>query len=314
MTVTEPTTDIESEIDCLQAGALVEPLALGTAIVTGRDRASWLNGLVTCELLAKKSGDAAYGLIVTKAGKIQSEVYVLVGADSLTIGVYADRLEAIVAELDRHLIMEDAEISGVDPAPSWSLVLGPRAGEAARAASSAGVASGLIVRGGLPAAVVAAPAAENARVMEAIAAAAAPSRIASSVGWERVRVEHGIPAFGTDFDDSNYPQEASLERDAVSFSKGCYLGQETVFMLEKRGHVKKRIVQLVVEGQVRVGDPISLPEGAQVGHVTSASVQAPHRSLALGWVKYKQAQAETELRVGSSRAVVTPLLAVQPDR
>lgn len=311
--MTGPTTDIEAEIDCVQAGALVQPLALGTAIITGKDRASWLNGLVTCELLAKKPGDAAYGLVVTKAGKIQSEVYVLVGADSLTIGVYADRLESIVAELDRHLIMEDAEISLSEPALTWSLALGPRAEAAARAASSAGATSGLIVRGGLSAAVVAAPATENDRVVEAIAAAAAPCRVASTAGWERARVENGITAFGADFDDSNYPQEASLERDAVSFSKGCYLGQETVFMLEKRGHVKKRIVQLVVEGEAQVGDRIALPDGTEVGHVTSASVQAPHRSLALGWVKYKQARAETELRVGESCAVVTPLLAVHPE-
>ncbi len=309
--MTEPTEDIEAEIDCVQSGALLQALGLGTAVITGKDRSSWLNGLVTCELLTKKPGDAVYGLIVTKAGKIQSEVYVLVGSEALTIGVYADRLEAVVAELDRHLIMEDAEITVPDQPTAWLLALGPRAQEAATAAAAAGARSGVVSRGGLPAAVVASPEATRERVIASVLGAAAPSRLASPAGWARARVENGITAFGVDFDDSNYPQEASLERDAVSFSKGCYLGQEAVFMLEKRGHVKKRVVQLVVEGEARVGDKITLPEGTEVGHVTSASVQGPHRSLALGWVKYKQARAETELRVGASEARVTSALAVQ---
>jgi len=140
-----------------------------------------------------------------------------------------------------------------------------------------------------------------------------PAAIATEGAWDRARVEHGVTAFGVDFDDTNYPQEASLERDAVSFEKGCYLGQEAVFMLEKRGHVKKRIVQLHVDGAVETGDPITLPDGAEVGRVTSRAVRPAGGNLALGFVKYKQARADTELRVGASRAVVTALLAVTPD-
>ncbi len=56
-----------------------------------------------------------------------------------------------------------------------------------------------------------------------------------------------MPRFGVDFDDQTLPQEASLERLAVSFNKGCYLGQETVFMLEKRGHAKKRLMRLAID-------------------------------------------------------------------
>jgi folate-binding protein YgfZ len=304
------TTDIEAEIDCAQSGVIVRPLALGTVLVTGKDRLSWLNGLVTCELVTKKPGDAAYGLVVTKAGKIQSEMYVLVGEDTLTIGLYRDRIDSLVAELDRHLIMEDAEIAVAEQPFVWMLALGPRAEEAAKGATAAGARAGLIARGGLPAAVVAAPEPAERAVLDAVASAAGPSRVASPDGWERVRVENGIPEAGVDFDDSSYPQEASLERDAVSFSKGCYLGQEAVFMLEKRGHVKKRLVQIVVLGQAARGDKITLPEGAETGHVTSAVVQSPGRTIALGIVKYKQARADTELRVGAYKAVVTSLLAI----
>ena len=132
-------------------------------------------------------------------------------------------------------------------------------------------------------------------------------------GWEVLRVEQNVARFGVDFDDQNYPQEASLEDRAVSFTKGCYLGQETVFMLENRGHVKKRIVQLLAVGDVSPGDKIALPDGTEIGRVTSRALRTPGQHLALGWVKYKQAKAETEVVIGNAKATVTHLLEVKGD-
>jgi folate-binding protein YgfZ len=86
--------------------------------------------------------------------------------------------------------------------------------------------------------------------------------------FEAIRIEEGIARFGVDFDEQNYPQDASIEKLAVSFQKGCYLGQETVFMLEVRGHAKKRLVQLAIDGgrDVPVGAPITAPDdAAEVG-------------------------------------------------
>ena len=304
--------DMEAELDCAQMGAIVRPLSLGTIAVSGKDRVSWLNGMVTCEVAKKAAEDAAYGLIVSKAGKIQTELYALFGEEDVWLGVYASRAAEIAAELDRHLIMEEAELEVLaEPAPAWLLALGPRAKAAVHAAREAGARAGLATRGGLPAAIIAAPAALLKATIDAITSSAAPSMIATPQGWERVRVEHGIVEFGVDFDDTNYPQEASLERDAVSFTKGCYLGQETVFMLENRGHVKKRIVQLLAVGDVAPGDKITLPDGTEIGKVTSRALRSPGQHLALGWVKYKQAKAETVVMIGNTKATVTHLLEVK---
>lgn len=306
--------DMEAELDCAQMGAIVRPLSLGTIAVSGKDRVSWLNGMVTCEVAKKAADDAAYGLIVSKAGKIQTELYALFGEEDVWLGVYASRAEEIAAELDRHLIMEEAELEVLaEPEPAWLLALGPRAKAAVHAAREAGARAGLATRGGLPAAIIAAPAALLKTTIDAITSSAAPSMIATPPGWERIRVEHGIVEFGVDFDDTNYPQEASLERDAVSFTKGCYLGQETVFMLENRGHVKKRIVQLLAVGDVAPGDKITLPDGTEIGKVTSRALRSPGQHLALGWVKYKQARAETEVVIGNAKATVTHLLEVKGD-
>jgi hypothetical protein len=307
--------DVEAELDCAQLGALVRELEGGTLVVRGADRQTWLNGLVTCDLAPKKPGDAAYGLVVGKTGKIQAEVYILVGAEDLLVGVPGPvgRAHALAESLDRYLVMEDATIEPQTEGMSWMLALGLRGEDAMTAARGAGARAGLSRRGGLPTAVVAAPSPARDAVLAAVTAGAAPSQVATPEGWERVRLEHGIAERGVDFEDDCYPQEAALEIDGVSFSKGCYLGQEAVFMLEKRGHVKRRLVQLMVEGDVSAGDPIKDAEGNVVGGVTSRILR-PGRNLALGYVKYKYAKSDTKLVIGEkSPAWVTVLLATKDD-
>jgi len=304
-------TDVEAEIDCARRGVLIKPTTLGTIRVTGKDRLTWLNGLVTCDLAPKKPGDAAYGLAVSKTGKIMDEVYVLVGKEELWVGVRSDHAAELVSSLDRYLVMEDAEIAVADGF-EWRMVMGARAAEAVAALRAAGAGAGLVLRGGLATAIVCAPESHAAAVVSAIEAACTPVRLASPAGWERLRVEHGIPEYGIDFDRDNYPQEPALEKDGVSFEKGCYLGQEAVFMLEKRGHVKKRLVQLVVDGRIAVGDAIATKDGVEIGKVTS-TIATPSGSLALGYVKYKHATAGNALLAGQSPAKVTGLLAIKLD-
>ena len=116
-----------------------------------------------------------------------------------------------------------------------------------------------------------------------------------------------VGRWGKDFSDENYPQEASLEAFAVSFQKGCYLGQEAVFMLQNRGHVKKKLVPLAIEGtaELPAGVEITGPEGAAVGQVTSWVPSADAAELiALGYVKYKQANPGNTLSVGGRAARV----------
>jgi folate-binding protein YgfZ len=242
--------DVEAELRAAQLGVLVRELPLRTLVARGKDRGAWLNGLLTCNLAKLAPPAAAYGLIVAKNGKIQSEVYTLLGDEDALIGLDAARAEQTTEVLDRHLVMEDVELELTPAGASkWAGAFGPLAEAACAAARAAGARAGVVRRGALPVAVFT-PA--SPEVVACVLAACGPAVVASDEGWMRARVEHGIPERGVDFDDTNYPQEAALERDAVSFEKGCYLGQEAVFMLEKRGHVKRRLVQLQVDGQGKI--------------------------------------------------------------
>src|SRR5690606_38101683 len=90
--------------------------------------------------------------------------------------------------------------------------------------------------------------------------------------FDALRVERGLPRFGGEFDTTFYPQEANLEKLAVSFDKGGYLGQEVVYMLENRGHVKKKLVPLDLEGDAPAapGAAITTEDGVAAADVRSS--------------------------------------------
>jgi folate-binding protein YgfZ len=114
-----------------------------------------------------------------------------------------------------------------------------------------------------------------------------------------------LPRFGVDFGEKNYPQEASLEKIAVSFSKGCYLGQEVVCRLEMRGHVIKKIVPvgLTTGDPPALGAEVKSTEGKVVGSVSSATTTEAG-SVALAMVRVDFTEPGTKLDVGGREATV----------
>jgi hypothetical protein len=305
--------------DAAREGALLHPRTdLGAFAVTGKDRLTWLNGLVTCDLAKLKPGAGAvhdgaasgpkprageagaYGLAVGKTGKIAAELWFVAGADHVVVIVARDRLESIRAHFDKHLIMEDAEMS--DPLDRAVLFAhGPRARDLVDAARIQKADAALVdwTGRGDAAVIVAAEGALDATRDALLAAAGAHAAIADEDAWEAIRVEWGLPKLGVDYDEQTLPQEASLEKVAVSFEKGCYLGQETVFMLEKRGHAKKKLMRIAIEGAdlPAKAAEIVLPEDGAVGSVTSVARAPEGGAIALGYVKYKHAVAGQALTV-----------------
>jgi folate-binding protein YgfZ len=286
----------------------LRPAGVATLVVTGKDRVGWLNGLITCDLVKRSAGEARYGLIVVKNGRVLSDATVVVCSEAVEVVLPAALAETVRTHLDHYLVMEDAEMAtGTDSVAVWMLH-GPRAEPVLAEALRAGAYGGHLDRTGLGGAVVLVPA-EREDVGAALARAieAAGGMVGDEAGWEALRLERGVPRFGVDFDDKMYPQEASLERVAVSFDKGCYLGQEVVCMLEMRGHVKRKLVPIVLDGAEvpAPGAEVTDASGAPAGNVTSAtSSPTLGKAVALAMVKRAQSEPGKRLVVGGVHAEV----------
>lgn len=278
------TVDV-AELDAATRAFLVEDRPeLGAIVVRGRDRKTWLNGLVTCDLATRKAGDGVFGLAVQKSGKLLAEVFVVLEAERIVVGAPRERVPGLLEHFDKHLIMEDVELEDASGDLGWLVLHGARAGEAAKRAGgveldATGLGGGVLVA--RPSELAASRAALLARE---------GAREASRAGLTQLLIARGVGRFGVDYGDEHYPQEAALEGRAVSFEKGCYLGQETVFMLQARGHAKKRLVTLAVEGAAHVerGAPVLGPDGVEVGSVTSeAPLAVDEGRLVLAFLKHK---------------------------
>jgi len=190
------------------------------------------------------------------------------------------------------LIMEDAELAPLEEPVLWLSLHGPEA--AARAASwalQAGGASAAIDFTGLGGAALVVP-----REHEPLVRAAGEGLWLDPERWTRLRLERGLPEFGVDFDGGDRPHEAALDRRAVSWSKGCYLGQEVVCMQDMRGKVKRSVRVLHVDApagaELTGGRIVSSATGKDAGTVTSAAYSARAGSwLAMGRVQLEAIDA-----------------------
>lgn len=270
---------------------LIQPLALSSLLVTGDDRNSWLDSLLTAEVKELPSGRAIPALFLTKQGKIQAEVLVL--SSSRGTEVAHTENEGLIEELDRYLVMEDAELA--PGGAHFFALLGSVPDQLA--AEVSGLCFEYVPLG--PEGRLLWTLVDEARVLEV---AAALGGVKDEVAFDSARVQVGWARAGVDFGPEDNPQEAGLEGSHVSFKKGCYLGQEVVCMQEMRGKVKRRVARLEASGPLSVGQVILNAEGQEIGKVTSAS-----GSRGLARIKAPAYAAGTEVRVGEVSARVSPL-------
>lgn len=293
--------DLAHAIALARTGTLLRERGdLALLVAAGRDRKTWLNGLVTCDLAKLAAGQGAFGLAVTKTGKLRAELLIGLGGERLYVAAPKERVEELYGELDRHLIMEQVELTQ-EPGLAALELVGPGAAGLLDAARAAGaeLAVPLDTTGLGGALIVGAQTNREALLAAVLAAGGEGAAVGDEAAFDALRLELGLGRFGVDYGDASYPQEAGLERAAVSFDKGCYLGQEAVFMLQVRGHVKQKLVSLEIAGDdaVPVGSAV-LAEGAQVGLVsTSGKSPVSNLVLALATVKYAHAEPGAALSV-----------------
>ena len=284
--------------------------------MTGPDRLRWLNGLVTCNV--EMPSREQYGLLLEKKGKIETDFHHVATEGSLYLVLPNDRIDAIYTILDHHLIMEDVELSKVALIPTWHFRPLPSAADANAPppASSNGEhdepSANVVLRG----------IGGDARIEATLVLSPEPrpgeGASLSDDEWNALRLHAGVPAYGVDFDGTMYPQEASLEEWAVAFDKGCYMGQEVVYMMQNRGHARRRLTHLTMSSDVEseaVAPNAEVKDegGMLIGSVKSA-IAVAGKTYVIALLKSSSAAQGATVRLGDAHAVVTgaPITTAKP--
>jgi tRNA-modifying protein YgfZ len=304
--------------DAARADALlVARHDLATFTVTGPDRLEWLQGVLTCDVAGLAAGDGQWGLVLSRQGKILSDVLVVAAQESVSLGIPSVSAPRVLEWLSTFLVMEDADIEDRSENVAWFAAHGPRGRDVAtRLAARFGGVAGAVDPTGLGGGVLLVPRGQGSAVV-AFARAELGVTIATEADWLRLRVERLVPLFGVDMDEHRNPHEASLDRRTVSWDKGCYLGQEAVCMLDMRGKVKRRLVLVALEGAPvpAPGTPVTNAAGTVVGETRSATESALFGgNIALALLAESATPPGTRVALGAPGALGALGVVVEPNR
>lgn len=309
--------------------ALVDRGNWGVLEVTGRDRATFLHALLSNEVKALAPGQGCAAALLDAHGKVQVVLFVWVLEDRIRLVMERGRTEKIAQALDHYLFAEKVSLrdasdetlslvlvgpeapatierlAGVrPPEPRWSHLTGSLDGVTVRLVTGGGET-------GDPDVWVSCAAAHGPRVWDAlVGGGASPIGVTA---YESLRIEAGTPLFGHDVDESTLLPEIPHEH-LVSYTKGCYPGQEVVVRIRDRGHVNRRLAGLVLEGEAVPPDGAEVVvDGAAVGRVTSATWSLGlGRPIALGFVRREHAEPGRAVAVRLGDRTVAARIAALP--
>ena len=283
------TTTLEEQVRVLREGCGLADGSSWTGRIEmlGADRLRFLNAYVTCEVKSLAPGEGAYGFLTSNQGRILADLVALAHEDRLWLQLPPGQEGAVLGHLKKYILADRVELRPLEDMVPL-LLAGPRSTEALgdaelppagdwhhHRARVHGTEVELQRTGRLGAE------AWTLWVSAYIAPHLAESLLevpgVEPVDFEAleiVRTEAGIPRFGRDFGPENFPQETGAEAEAVSYTKGCYLGQEVVARIHYRGGVQKVLRGLAFEGKVpETGTPL-VHDGREAGKVGTV-VQSP---------------------------------------
>jgi folate-binding protein YgfZ len=269
----------------------------GLLRVTGGDRVRFLNGMLSADVAALRPGQVASALQLDRKGHLQAEVEVIALEREIWLDLPGESEAALAAVLERHIIADDVKLESLTGTRSLLSIEGPGAAQTGGLAGPdlLWLPGGMLVPEGIR--VLGPPPA----VAELRARIGLPE--IGDAAAEILRIAAGRPRLGVDTNERSFPQEARLERRAVSFEKGCYIGQEIVARIQSRGGVNRLLVRLSADAEVTPGDEISAG-GRSTGRVTSAALSPLTGPIALGYVRPDDAVPGTPVRIGSTAGVV----------
>jgi folate-binding protein YgfZ len=275
-----------------RAAALAEKDWFGIIKLTGGDRASWLQGMVTNDVQKVAPGGGCYAAHLTPQGKIVAHMQVLIDADALWLTLERAAIPKLLEAFDKLLIMEDVQMAEVSDDYSILALLGPKSSSALEvwtneALELAGkyahrkIDDSRIVRSELGYDIWV-PREKEDKILHFLAQSGATA--IDHGAWDVLRTEAGIPVYGVDIDETTTMPE--IGEAGINYEKGCYIGQEVVAKVKYIGHVNRRFVGLVFSGTdlPQLKSPIQ-KGGREVGYVTTALFSPGlKKPIALGFV------------------------------
>jgi folate-binding protein YgfZ len=311
--------------------ALIDRSDRGRIVVTGPDRAAYLQGLLTNDVVALKAGHGCYAAYLTPQGRMITDLFVYEIGDLMLLSTPPAVKDAMLARLERFIFTEDVKLGDVTGSFAQMAVIGPNAALALAGALDSATEDALNAlpeHGNMRAPFASQPAIvtrvtdpgepgydiyverSHAEALRARLAAAGVAEIDAETA-EAIRIEAGVPRFGRDMDEETIPLEAGIETRAISFSKGCYVGQEVIVRVLHRGHgrVARKLMGLKIDGGAvpPAGTPVRAGD-REIGRVTSsARSPAAKQPIALAYLHRDFLTPGSTVSVDGARAVISEL-------
>ena len=299
--------------------------------LSGPDRVRYLNAVTSGNIRDLAPGQSALGLLLNAQGHMLAELITLALEERLLVLSHAFLRKRTFEILDKFIIMDDATLTDESAETGTLAMEGPKAPdvlrdltriEYAQIPDGGHVTASLELSGtaipcrvlrhslfGFPGVELLLSRKSLLPAWEALSTAVR-ARGGSPIGYRAVdmlRLEAGIPWYGTDFDEHHIPQEGGVESTHVSFTKGCYTGQEIVERVRSRGHVNRRLAGLLFSSAEapKTGTTIVAPGGAEAGHVTSAAFSpVAGKAIGMAYLRREYLQPGTTLECGNATAQV----------
>lgn len=301
--------------------------------LSGPDRVRYLNAIVTNDVKSLTNNHGRVALLLNAQGHIVAELEVRAEAERLFCISYAMIREPLLAWLDKYIIMDDVTMSDESEGYATLGVEGPRSAELVKAlagvdislqeelGSVPGALGGIACQIERRSFTEETPGAEflveRGRAVELwnILREEAAKLGGGPMGYAALnaqRLAQGAPWFGYDFGEKQIPHEAGLEQTHISYTKGCYTGQEIIERVRSRGQVNRNRVSIIFEGGgvPPRGERLLNAEGAEIGHVTRAAQSwHPRAIVGMGYVRREAAVPGTKVAWagGAAEVIATPL-------
>lgn len=316
-----------------RGAGLADLSARGKLWLSGEDRQSFLHSLLSNDIQGLHPGQGTYAALLTDKGKMLADLRVYHLGDRLLLDLEPELTARMVEILNGYIIADDVLVEDATEALALLSVHGPAAREllgklltdlpspelhrnTRNRISGQDVIAVRVDRTGEEGYDLYVPVSGAAALWEALIEVGAPRGLCpvGEAALESLRIEAGLPRYGADMTEETIPIEAGLEARAISYTKGCYIGQEVIARLKARGHVNRHLVGLLLRGAAvpTPGSPILAGE-RQVGMVTS-SAYSPVLGcpIALGYVRAEAARPGTTVTVREGQEMLAGAVAPLP--